>query len=151
MPKDGKYAAWFRTSLGQGTGIVRLANGKISGGDSVITYAGSYELDEDRFTATLTTRRHAAGQPSVFGVDEVEVKLTGRFNGTIASCSGTAGQIPELLFEATLILSQDHPSASDAKRAPVNFHARKLPKRFHDRSNSRGLERLLRDHPDRVR
>ena len=88
MLKDGQYAAWFRTSRGEGTGIVHLANGKISGGDSIFTYGGSYEIDEDRFTATLTTRRHSAGPPTVFGVDEVEVTLTGTFNGRMASCSG---------------------------------------------------------------
>ena len=46
MLKDGKYAAWFRTSRGEGTGIVHLENGKISGGDSIFTYGGSYEIDE---------------------------------------------------------------------------------------------------------
>jgi hypothetical protein len=79
MLKDGKYAAWFRTSRGEGTGIVLLANGKISGGDSMFAYSGSYQVDDDRITATLTTRRHAAGPPTVFGIDEVDVKLTGRF------------------------------------------------------------------------
>src|SRR6202790_3264693 len=81
MLKDGKYAAWFRTSRGEGTGIVHLANGKISGGDSIFAYSGSYQIDDDRITAALTTRRYAAGPPTVFGIDEVEVKLTGRFNG----------------------------------------------------------------------
>src|ERR1700756_3329178 len=89
MLKDGKYAAWFRTSRGEGTGIVHLENGKISGGDSIVAYGGSYEIDEDRFTATLTTRRHSAGPPTVFGIDEVEITLTGTFNGRMASCSGT--------------------------------------------------------------
>ena len=64
MIRDGQYAAWFRTSLGEGTGIVQIANGGgISGGDSFFTYEGSYELDDDQFTAVLTTRRHAAGPP----------------------------------------------------------------------------------------
>ena len=154
MCKDGKYAAWFRTPRGQGTGIVYLANGKISGGDSVITYGGSYELDENRFRATLTTRRHAAGQPSVFGLDEVEVKLTGMFNGMIASCSGRAEQAPELVFECTLILSRDHPSVPDVKRASVNFAPSELPKRFDDRSPGRSAfapERSLRVDPNRLR
>src|SRR5260370_37564237 len=74
MLKDGKYAAWFRTSRGEGTGIVHLANGKISGGDSIFTYGGSYEIHDNRFTATLTTKRHAAGPSTVFGIDEVEVE-----------------------------------------------------------------------------
>src|SRR5437879_10465244 len=116
MLKDGQYAAWFRTSRGEGTGIVHLANGKISGGDSIFTYGGSYEIDEDRFTARLTTRRHAAGPHTVFGVDEVEVKLTGTFNGMMASCSGTAKQAAGVVFEATLFLGQGESPQSDAKR-----------------------------------
>jgi len=128
MLKDGKYAAWFRTSRGEGTGIVHLANGKISGGDSIFTYGGSYEIDEDRFTATLTTRRHSAGPPTVFGIDEVEVTLTGTFNGRMASCSGTAEQAPGVVFEATLFVGQDQSPESHMKRAAVNFNADKLPK-----------------------
>ncbi|MEN3365515.1 MAG: hypothetical protein V7606_2789 [Burkholderiales bacterium] len=128
MLNDGKYAAWFRTSRGEGTGIVHLANGKISGGDSIFTYGGSYEIDEDRFTATLTTRRHSAGPPTVFGIDEVEVKLTGTFNRIMASCSGTAKQAPGVVFEATLFLGQDESPDSDTKRAVVTFDAGKLPR-----------------------
>jgi hypothetical protein len=128
MLNDGKYAAWFRTSRGEGTGIVHLANGKISGGDSIFTYGGSYEIDEDRFTAMLTTRRHSAGPPTVFGIDEVEVKLTGTFNRIMASCSGTAKQAPGVVFEATLFLGQDESPESDTKRAVVTFDAGKLPR-----------------------
>ena len=138
MLRDGRYAAWFRTSRGEGTGIVDLANGKISGGDSIFTYSGSYEVDDDRFTAALTTRRHAAGPPTVFGIDEVEVTLTGTFNGRMASCSGTAEQAPGVVFEATLFLGQDQTPESDRKRAAVKFDAGKLPKgadgRYHARN-----------------
>lgn len=35
----------------------------------VMTYSGSCERDGDRFTATVTTKRHADGQPTVFGDD----------------------------------------------------------------------------------
>jgi T3SS negative regulator,GrlR len=147
MLKDGKYAAWFRTSRGEGTGIVHLANGKISGGDSIFAYSGSYQVDDDRITAALTTRRYAAGPPTVFGIDEVEVRLTGRFNGMMASCSGTAEQAPGMVFEATLFLGQDQPPESDRKRAAVKFEAGKLPKgsdsRYHVRNPfARGLHRI---------
>ncbi len=127
MLRDGKYAAWYRTPLGAGTGVVLLADGNISGGDTVISYGGSYEVDGDLFTATLTTSRHAAGPPSVFGVDEVEVRLMGRCSGAIASCSGAARQAPDLLFEVTLILNQEH-AAGEPKHEVVNFSADRRPK-----------------------
>jgi hypothetical protein len=107
MIEDGEYAAWFKTPQGEGTGIVRLANGEISGGDSVLSYSGRYQIDEDRFTATLFTRRHTAGHASLFGVDEVELKLEGQSKGMTASCSGIAAQAPELPFQATLIRVQN--------------------------------------------
>jgi hypothetical protein len=128
MLKDGTYAAWFKTPLREGAGIVHFADGKIWGGDSIISYSGSYEVDGDRFTATVTTKRHSAGHATVFGagIDEVELKLVGTSNGKIASCSGTAAAAPGMAFEATLILCEDQPPVSDA--APTATKTSKLPK-----------------------
>jgi hypothetical protein len=81
MFKDGTYSAWFKTPRAQGTGIVRFENGKISGGDSIMTYDGSYEVSGDRFTATVTTRRHTAGHATVFGIDDLVLKLDGVSKG----------------------------------------------------------------------
>jgi hypothetical protein len=128
MIRDGKYAAWYRTSRGEGTGVVYLSNGKISGGDSVISYGGSYQVDGDRFTATLTTQRHAAGQPTLFGLDEVEVNLTGISHGPIAWCSGTAAQAPDIVFEATLILSRDEETPSGDRHPVTHLVGDKWPK-----------------------
>ena len=66
MLRDGKYAAWFRTPRGQGTGLVDLTEGRISGRDGFFTYGGSYQVEQQRFTAVLTVKRHAEGNPSVF-------------------------------------------------------------------------------------
>ena len=121
MHRDGRYAVWFRTPRGEGTGVVHLANGRISGGDSFFNYSGSYQVDDDHFTAALTTTRYAEGPPTLFGLDEVEVELAGRFKGRMASCSGTAKQAPNLPFEATLIASEE------ASPAPDRSHAIKLP------------------------
>ncbi|KWV46482.1 hypothetical protein AS156_01440 [Bradyrhizobium macuxiense] len=134
MLRDGQYAAWFRTPRGEGTGIVHLANGRISGGDCVFVYGGSYEFDEDRFTATLTTRRFADGPTTVFGCDEVEAELTGRFNGTTAVCSGTARQAPGVRFEATLFLQQEEqPLVPGPKSTLAPTHVARLPKPPADR------------------
>jgi hypothetical protein len=128
MLRDGQYTAWFRTSRGQGTGIVHLANGRISGGDSFFNYSGSYEVKDDRFTAILTTKRFADGPtPTVFGLDEVEVKVTGTFKGTIACCTGTSEQAPGLHFEATLFLGQEQPIQPEAPRTAPALKLAKLP------------------------
>lgn len=114
MLQNGEYAAWFKTPRGQGTGILLLVNGKITGGDSVLTYSGSYQVDEDRFTAVVSTRRHSAGQPTLFGIDEVQIEVAGKSTGTTASCAGAAKQAPELPFQATLIRVQTPSLASSA-------------------------------------
>ncbi len=127
---DGHYMAWFKTKLGQGTGRVLLQDGLISGGDTVISYSGSYQVHGIHFTASLKTSRHAAGQPSVFGLDEVEIKLYGTAVGNFASCSGEVEQVPGMLFEVTLI-----PVRAEADRRlerpynPADFHPERLPRR----------------------
>ncbi len=127
MDRDGRYAVWFKTSRGEGTGIVHLANGRISGGDSFFTYAGSYEVDDDKFTAALKTVRHAAGPPTLFGLDEVEVELAGSFKGRMASCAGAVRQAPELLFQATLIACEEpspEPARNRGGKPPVGLDNR---------------------------
>jgi T3SS negative regulator,GrlR len=107
MLRNGSYSAWFRTQQGEGTGVVVLRDGKITGGDNISAYTGSYVVDGDKFTASLAARRHTKGQPSVFGVDNVDLTLTGKSTPTTASCTGTALQAPGLTFEAALIRMAD--------------------------------------------
>ena len=117
MLRNGSYSAWFRTSLREGTGIVELNDGKVTGGDPVFAYSGSYFQNGDKFSASLTTRRHTQGQPSVFDMDNVDLMVTGKSTPTTASCTGTAKQAPGLTFEATLIRIADQPRA--LPRAPT--------------------------------
>jgi hypothetical protein len=44
----------------------------------VIAYTGSYVEEGDAFTASIATERHTQGQPSVFGIDEIDMTLTGK-------------------------------------------------------------------------
>jgi hypothetical protein len=130
MLENGRYSVWFKTPLAEGTGIVVLENGKITGEDTVIAYSGSYEQDGDNFTAVVRARRYCEGQPSVFGVDEFELKLEGRSTSMIVVCSGTTEQAPGLVFEATLIRSHDQsPSKLASGYLPgTPFDAIKFPK-----------------------
>jgi hypothetical protein len=123
MIRDGEYTAWFRTPRGEGTGIVYLADGRITGGDCYFTYGGTYEIGDNSFTATITTRRCAAGPTTVFGVDEIELKLAGAFKGATAFCTGTSDQAPGLCFEATLFGGMDQRPVPDTKPAAVVFDA----------------------------
>jgi hypothetical protein len=116
MLRNGSYSAWFRTQRGEGTGIVVLNDGKVTGGDTVLAYTGSYVEDGDAFTALIATRRHTPGQPSVFGIDNVDLILTGKSTATTASCTGTVEQLPGMTFEATLIPIADQPRETPVRR-----------------------------------
>lgn len=108
MLVDGRYSVWFKTSSGGGTGVVVLTDGKVSGGDTVLSYTGHCEQMGDQFKATIATKRHSAGQPSIFGIDDVDIALVGRSNeGPTASCAGTVKQAPGVTLEATLVRRAD--------------------------------------------
>ena len=107
MLRNGNYSAWFRTPLGEGTGVVTLTDGKLTGGDTVMAYTGSYTQVGDDFSADIATKRHTPGQLSVFGIDEVDLTLVGKSSGTTASCRGTSRQAPGMTFEATIIRIAD--------------------------------------------
>ncbi|HWJ18239.1 MAG TPA: GrlR family regulatory protein [Geobacterales bacterium] len=107
MLVNGKYSAWFKIPLGEGTGIVVLEDGNVSGGDTVIAYSGCYKQDGDAFSADIAIKRHTPGQLSVFGIDDVDISLTGKSTGTVASCRGKSRQAPGMTFEATMIRMAD--------------------------------------------
>jgi hypothetical protein len=107
MLRNGSYSAWFRTPQGEGTGIIVLSDGKLTGGDTMLAYAGTYFQNGDRFSASVRTQRHTPGQPSVFGIDNLDLTLIGKSTPTTASCAGTAKQAPDLPFEATLVPMAD--------------------------------------------
>ncbi|WP_420967093.1 hypothetical protein [Bradyrhizobium sp. B120] len=128
MLKDGTYAAWFKTPLGQGAGVAHVAEGKIWGRDSIMTYSGTCEVDGDRFTAIVSTERHTEGHATVFDADDLTLKLEGTCVGKIARYIGTADQIPGVLLEGTLILSEEQPPAPERSAPLSTFNPYRLPK-----------------------
>jgi hypothetical protein len=129
MLKDGTYAAWYKTPLDQGTGIVHVADGQIWGCDSLMTYHGSCKADGDRFTAIVSTRRHTGGRATVFGVDdELTLHIEGTCPGRIATYTATAEQAPGLVLQGTLILNEKQPSAPELAKLIPTFDPDKLPR-----------------------
>jgi hypothetical protein len=127
MLKDGTYAAWFKTPLGDGTGVAHFRGGAVTGGDSILSYSGSYETDADRFTAVIRTKRHTPGHPSVFGLDDLTVRLEGKCGAAHATCTGRADEAPDVPFEATLMLSQPEDPKPRQTPSPADFHPERLP------------------------
>lgn len=129
MLKDGTYAAWYKTPLDQGTGIVHVADGQIWGRDSLMTYHGSCKVDGDRFTATVSTKRHTEGRVTVFGVyDELTLDIEGTCPDKIATYTATAGQAAGVVLHGTLILTEQPAAAPEQTGQVPAFDPAKLPK-----------------------
>ena len=109
MITQGKYSVWFKTPVGEGAGVVEFApDGKLSGGDTTFSYAGSWTQERERFRATLSAKRATPGPPGVFGMDEIDIVVTGHsYDSASVSCTGFAKQAPGLKLEVELIRMDD--------------------------------------------
>jgi hypothetical protein len=104
---EGDYSVWFRTPGGTGTALVRVKDGRISGGDAFIEYEGQYRLDGKNFEGVINTKRHTNGPPTWFGIDEVTIRVAGKSTGRIAAGAGTVDQCPGLPLDVTLMRIED--------------------------------------------
>ena len=130
MFKDGTYSAWYKSSLGEGNGTAHFADGKLVGRDSILFYDGTYETAGDNLTIVVKTRRHSAGQASIYGVDEFEMRLEGAVLGKTVVCRGTADVAPSVMVEVTLIPCKAEPTPVEPPPVPRRDASRlpKLPK-----------------------
>jgi hypothetical protein len=64
--------------------------------------------DGERFKAALSAKRMAPGPPGVFGMDDIDIIVTGLSDDAgSASCTGLAKQTPGLRLEVMLIRMRD--------------------------------------------
>ena len=96
---------WFKTPIGEGAGVVEFGpEGKLSGGDSRFAYDGNWTQEGERFEAALSAKRVAPGPPGVFGRDNIDIVVTGEFDGGASVlCTGFAKQSPAIELEVVLI------------------------------------------------
>ena len=109
MIAEGKYSVWFKTPIGDGAGVVEFGpNGQLSGADTTFSYTGNWTQEGERFKAALSATRVAPGPPGVFGMDQVDIMVSGHSDGDLSmSCTGFAKQAPGLKLEVLLIRLQD--------------------------------------------
>lgn len=102
--REGLYKIAFETEKASKTGVVFLQDGRLWGGDGGLAFFGTYTLAGKHLTATVHTSRHTDGVPSAFGLDVVQVEITGEAGDEYAELQGRSPQAPELSFRARLIL-----------------------------------------------
>lgn len=102
--ETGLYAIRFQTPFGAGAGVAYLENGKLRGGDSMMAYVGSYNESNGALDADVHAYKHTdvPGMGSVFGVDQVDIHLTGTVSGGNASLTGTAPQAPGVRLQVSM-------------------------------------------------
>jgi len=90
--------AWHRPA-----GLAIAPDGSLFGRDIIMSYAGRWQTDGERFEATFLATRHSPG-PGAFGdMNELNITLAGKAKGVTASCKGAAKEAPGLTLEATLV------------------------------------------------
>ena len=102
MLADGIYSVHFETPLGEGSGVVVVDGEKLRGGDASFAYFGTLRPTANGFSAEIETRRHSEGRASVFSKEPVHIHLVGKSDGANAVCTGTAAEVPGLIFKAIL-------------------------------------------------
>jgi hypothetical protein len=107
----GKYSVWFKTPIGEGSGIAEFfADGRVQGFDSTFNSTGTWNLRDGKFHARVSAKRIAEGPPGVFGlgVDEVDMTVTEvARDGDSIICTALAAQAPGLRMEAVMMRIPD--------------------------------------------
>lgn len=107
--QDGLYAIRFETPLGAGAGVGYFKDGKLRGGDSMMAYSGDFRESGGTLTANVRVFKHTdvPDMGSVFGVDLVDIALSGTVNGDEAVLTGTAPQAPGVTLQVSIQRLQD--------------------------------------------
>ena len=102
--RDGLYKVAFSTPRGSGTGVLAIQSGRVRGGDSRTYYVGTFNENNGQVTAHVKVDLHTNTplMASVFGMDRVNITLTGSAQGDSAQLTGTATEVPGVTFRAVL-------------------------------------------------
>jgi hypothetical protein len=113
----GRYFVWFRTPIGEGTGVAEfLADGQLRGIDSTFSYTGTWNLNAGRLHAKLSAKRTTPGPPGVFGIDELDLAVTEYArDGDSVMCAGFAKQSPGIRMEVAITRMPDEAHDSEAQ------------------------------------
>ena len=103
---EGLYAGEFETPFGLGTGVLYLADGKVHGGNSALSYIGEYKLEGNSIKLKIHAKRYAPHViiASVFGMDDLTIFIEGVITDTKIKIDGVAEEIPDMQMQGLLTL-----------------------------------------------
>ena len=108
MPmRSGLYKVHFQTQIGSGAGVAVLDDGRLLGGDSSMSYIGSYTEKDGTLTAHVRVDVHTEGLPSVLGINRANLELRGRIQGDSITMDGSAAEASGVSFQAILAWLSD--------------------------------------------
>lgn len=107
---SGLYKIAFETRAGTDYGVAHLHDGRLRGGDGGMAYVGSYRIDGQLFSASMsvTQHRHVPGAVSALGLNDVLVHLHGVLaDGGVLQVQGSSPESASVRFKARLSLIAD--------------------------------------------
>jgi hypothetical protein len=83
MSLEALWSIAFESSFGYGGhGVAVFETGRILGGDSIMTYVGSFGVENGQVHGEIRVRKYAPavvpGMASVVGLDDFNLKITGK-------------------------------------------------------------------------
>ena len=94
---EALWSVEFQSSFGmQGAGIVVFETERVLGGDSGMMYVGSYRVENGSVYADIHVTRYAntANLQSVVGLDDFNLKITGKVDPRMMALSGHVVEDP---------------------------------------------------------
>lgn len=66
-----------RYGVQEGAGVMALDAGRIFGGDSSVSFVGTYTVQDEKLTAKVHVKRHSRFSVNIFEIDEFDLVITG--------------------------------------------------------------------------
>lgn len=94
---EALWSVEFQSSFGmQGNGVAVFETGRVLGGDSMMTYVGSFKVENNLIHADIAVTKYAntPGMASVVGLNSFNLRVTGKPDQASMTLSGYVVEDP---------------------------------------------------------
>lgn len=109
---EALWSVEFQSSFGMhGNGVAVFETGRVLGGDSTMMYIGSFRVANGVIDADIHVKKYASapGQTSVVGLNEFNLKVTGKPERDRLSLAGYVVEAPERKVTITAVRRAELP------------------------------------------